>query len=80
MSPHVTTFFDEPTNTATYVVRDMQSRAYAILDSVLDIDFAAGRIKTGSTDRVIDHVRTEGLEVAWILETHIHADHFSAAP
>lgn len=80
MTPDVTAFFDEPTNTVTYVVRDPDSRAAAIIDSVLDIDYAAGRIATASADRVIAHVEAEGLEIAWILETHAHADHLSAAP
>ena len=79
-SPTVTAFFDEPTNTAMYVVRDPQSRACAIIDSVLDFDYAAGRVSTEAADRLIEHVRAEELEVAWVLETHVHADHLSAAP
>ena len=80
MSPEVTAFFDEPTNTATYIVRDLQSSACAIVDSVLDFDYAAGRISTIAADKLIEFVRNEGLDVAWILETHVHADHLSAAP
>jgi glyoxylase-like metal-dependent hydrolase (beta-lactamase superfamily II) len=80
MSPHVKAFFDEATNTVSYVVSDPEGRAAAIIDSVLDLDYASGRTDTASADAIIDHVRREGLEVAWILETHVHADHLSAAP
>ena len=73
-------FFDEDTNTITYVVRDPNSRQCAIIDSVLDFDYASGRTDTRSADAVIDWVKAEKLEVAWILETHVHADHLSAAP
>ena len=78
--PHVTGFFDEATNTITYVVRDPGSKACAIVDSVLDFDYASGRTDTHSADAVVAHVKAEGLEVVWILETHVHADHLSAAP
>ncbi|UDL05380.1 MBL fold metallo-hydrolase [Marinobacter sp. CA1] len=78
--PEVTHFFDEPTNTFSYVVRDPDSRACAIIDSVLDFDYAAGRTDVRSADAIIEFVRSQQLEVAWILETHVHADHLSAAP
>ncbi|SEL06700.1 MBL fold metallo-hydrolase [Halomonas daqiaonensis] len=78
--PVVTHFFDEPTNTFSYVVQDPSSRACAILDSVLDFDYAAGRTDVRSADTIIDFVRDNGLEVEWVLETHVHADHLSAAP
>ena len=78
--PEVTAFFDEATNTISYVVRDPASQACAIVDSVMDIDYAAGRISFEHADRIIDHVRMHGLEVAWLIETHVHADHLSAAP
>ncbi|MEQ6890338.1 MBL fold metallo-hydrolase [Halomonas sp. CS7] len=78
--PGVTPFFDEPTNTFSYVVRDPDSRACAILDSVLDFDYAAGRTDVRSADAIIAFVREHGLEVEWVLETHVHADHLSAAP
>jgi glyoxylase-like metal-dependent hydrolase (beta-lactamase superfamily II) len=80
MTPDVTAFFDEATNTVSYVVKDPGSNACAIIDSVLDFDYAAGRTDTKSADEIIAHVRERGLEVQWLLETHVHADHLSAAP
>jgi glyoxylase-like metal-dependent hydrolase (beta-lactamase superfamily II) len=80
MTPHVTAFFDEATFTITYVVREPEGRAAAIIDSVLDFDYASGRTDTRSADAIIDFVTREGLEVQWHLETHVHADHLSAAP
>ncbi|OBX18560.1 MBL fold metallo-hydrolase [Erythrobacter sp. QSSC1-22B] len=79
-APHVETFFDEPTFTATYVVHDPETRRAAIIDSVLDFDHASGRTSYESADAVIAYVEREGLSVAWLLETHAHADHLSAAP
>lgn len=78
--PQVRTFFDPATFTATHVVADPATRQAAIVDSVLDFDPASGRTSTASADAVIAHVRAEGLEVVWLLETHAHADHLSAAP
>ncbi|HSH48954.1 MAG TPA: MBL fold metallo-hydrolase [Halomonas sp.] len=78
--PAVTPFFDEPTNTFSYAVRDPDSQSCAIIDSVLDFDYAAGRTDVRSADAIIDFIRREGLNVEWILETHVHADHLSAAP
>ncbi|WP_347313620.1 MBL fold metallo-hydrolase [Defluviimonas sp. SAOS-178_SWC] len=80
MKPDVTAFFDEATNTVTFVVKDPGSTACAIVDSVLDFDYASGRTDTESADKVIEYVRKEGLSVEWVLETHVHADHLSAAP
>jgi len=79
-SPLITHFFDEPTNTFSYVVQDPDSKACAILDSVLDFDYAAGRTDVRSAEEIIAHVREHDLDVEWILETHVHADHLSAAP
>ena len=78
--PDVKAFFDEATFTVSFVVKDPASNACAVVDSVLDFDYASGRTDTHSADAVIEHIRTEGLEVRWILETHVHADHLSAAP
>ncbi|CEP36967.1 MULTISPECIES: MBL fold metallo-hydrolase [unclassified Halomonas] len=78
--PIVTHFFDEPTNTFSYVVQDPDSRACAIIDSVLDFDYAAGHTDVRSADNIIAFIREHDLDVVWILETHVHADHLSAAP
>ena len=78
--PEVTAFFDEQTNTVSYVVKDPGSKACAVVDSVMDIDYAAGRIAYDSADRIIAFVREQGLEVEWLIETHVHADHLSGAP
>ncbi|MGM0766648.1 MAG: MBL fold metallo-hydrolase [Pseudomonadota bacterium] len=78
--PLVTHFFDEPTNTFSYIVQDPDSSACAIIDSVLDFDYAAGRTDVRSADEIIEYVRNNNLTVEWILETHVHADHLSAAP
>ncbi|MBU3259447.1 MBL fold metallo-hydrolase [Roseovarius sp. PS-C2] len=80
MSPEVTAFFDDATNTVSYVVRDPAGSACAVVDSVLDFDYASGRTDTGSADEIIAYVKAEGLEVQWLLESHVHADHLSAAP
>lgn len=80
MKPVVTAFFDEATFTVSYVVKDPQSSSCAIIDSVLDYDPKSGRTDTRSADQVIAHVRENGLKVDWLLETHAHADHLSAAP
>ncbi len=79
-APVVRSFFDEPTFTASYVVHDPVTRAAAIIDSVLDFDPASGRTKNSSAQAIIDYVQAEGLKVEWLLETHAHADHLSAAP
>lgn len=80
VSPQVHALFDEATWTVTYVVHSGQGSACAIIDSVLDYDPKAGRTKTECADRVIDYVKNHQLSVSWILETHAHADHLSAAP
>lgn len=78
--PMVKTFFDGPTFTATHLVWDPATRRAAIIDSVLDFDQASGRTQTDSAQAVVAFVKSEGLSVDWILETHAHADHLSAAP
>lgn len=78
--PVVKHFFDEPTNTFSYVVKDPESNACAIVDSVLDFDYAAGRTDVCSANEIIRYIEAGGLTVEWILETHVHADHLSAAP
>ncbi len=80
MKPGVTGFFDDGTNTISYVVHDPTSQAAIIIDSVLDFDAAAGRTSTTSADALIKFVRDHDLNVEWVLETHVHADHLSAAP
>ena len=79
-APQVTAFFDEPTFTVTYVVSDPLTRQAAVIDSVWDFDHASGRTSFASADAIIAYVKAERLTVAWILETHTHADHLSAAP
>ena len=79
-APDVQAFFDAATNTVTYLVRDPQGRAAAVIDSVLDFDYAAGRTDTRSADLVIASILAQDLDLQWILETHVHADHLSAAP
>ena len=80
MKPQIHAFFDEPTNTVSYVVADDSTGACAIVDSVLDYDAASGRTTTASADEIIEFVREKNFQVQWILETHVHADHLSAAP
>jgi glyoxylase-like metal-dependent hydrolase (beta-lactamase superfamily II) len=78
--PRVAGFFDQQTNTISYVVQDPDSKSCAVIDSVMDIDYAAGRISYASADTLIDHIRKNELVVEWLIETHAHADHLSAAP
>ena len=78
--PEVKGFFDPQTNTISYVVKDPNSKACAVVDSVMDIDYAAGRITFEHADEIIDYVKQNDLQVEWLIETHVHADHLSAAP
>jgi glyoxylase-like metal-dependent hydrolase (beta-lactamase superfamily II) len=80
IKPHVQAFFDPATNTISYVVRDPASKSCAVIDSVMDIDYAAGRITYDHADAIIAYIREQGLTLEWIIETHVHADHLSAAP
>ncbi len=80
IKPQVAAFFDKDTNTISYVVRDPDSKACAVVDSVMDIDYAAGRISYRSADLLIDYIRANELTVEWLIETHVHADHLSGAP
>ncbi len=76
----ITAFFDAATNTVSYVVRDPASTACAVVDSVMDIDYAAGRIAYQSADEIIDFIQKNCLTLEWLIETHVHADHLSGAP
>lgn len=78
--PNVNAFFDEATFTITYVVADPTTGRAAVVDPVLDFDPASGRTSTTSADKMIEFVKGENLEIDWILETHVHADHLSGAP
>ena len=80
VKPEVKGFFDPATNTISYVVRDPASKACAIVDSVMDIDYAAGRISYAHADAIVAYVTAHDLDVEWLIETHVHADHLSAAP
>ena len=80
LKPEVTGFFDPDTNTISYVVKDPDSASCAVVDSVMDIDYAAGRIAYKHADRLIEFITSNGLKLEWIIETHVHADHLSAAP
>jgi glyoxylase-like metal-dependent hydrolase (beta-lactamase superfamily II) len=78
--PIVKAFFDEPTFTVSYVVHDPETKRAAVIDSVLDYDPASGRTSTASAEQIVAYVAEKGLAVDWLLETHAHADHLSAAP
>ncbi|KKB75870.1 beta-lactamase [Devosia soli] len=78
--PEVVAFFDEPTNTISYIVKDPNSNACAVIDSVMDFDYASGHIAYEGADRIIAHIRNNGWTLEWLIETHVHADHLSAAP
>ena len=80
IKPEVTAFFEARTNTFSYVVKDPTSNACAVIDSVLDFDYPSGGVSYTSADQIIQHVQDHGLEVVYLIETHVHADHLSAAP
>ncbi len=80
VEPEVQAFFDKATNTISYIVKDPTSNACAMIDTVMDIDYAAGRITYDHADAMIARVQEMGCKLEWIIETHVHADHLSAAP
>ena len=80
VTPEVQAFFDEATNTISYIVKDPTSNSCALIDTVMDIDYDAGRITFDHADELIRQIETQGLKLEWIIETHVHADHLSAAP
>jgi glyoxylase-like metal-dependent hydrolase (beta-lactamase superfamily II) len=78
--PAIRAFFDEPTNTVSYLVWDARTKAAAVIDPVLDYDHRSGKASVKSADAIIEAAKAEGLRVEWVLETHAHADHLSGAP
>lgn len=80
LRPEVKAFFDEATNTISYVIKDPESKSCAIIDSVMDIDYSAGRITYDHADAIIEYITSNDLNLEWIIESHVHADHLSAAP
>ena len=80
MKPVITAFFDVSTNTISYAVCDPITKSCAVIDSVMDIDYASGRITNDNADRIVDYITKNELTLEWIIETHVHADHLSAAP
>lgn len=78
--PEVNAFFDNDTNTISYIVKDPSSNHCAIVDSVLDFDYASGRITYNHANNLIEYIKKHSLILDWIIETHVHADHLSAAP
>jgi glyoxylase-like metal-dependent hydrolase (beta-lactamase superfamily II) len=80
VKPEVKAFFDPATNTISYVVKDPSSKTCIVVDSVMDIDYAAGRITYDHADEIIAYIQDNDLKLEWLIETHVHADHLSAAP
>ena len=80
VKPEVFSYFDETTNAACYILKDPSSNSCAVIDSILDFDLAAGRVTTKHADMLIRDIQAKGLDLEWIIETHVHADHLSAAP
>ncbi len=78
--PEVVAFFDDDSNTISYIVRDPASRSCAVVDAVMEINYAAGRLSFEGADKIIGKIEAEGWSLEWLIETHIHADHLSAAP
>ena len=80
IKPDVFPFFDKQTATFSYIVKDPKSSACAVIDSVLNLDYNSGRTSNASADEIISHIQKHQLELVWLIETHVHADHLSAAP
>ena len=80
MKPEIEAFFDEPTNTVSYLVWDAATRKAAVIDPVLDYDHRSGEVDNRSADEILARAKALGLDVEWVLETHVHADHLSGAP
>ncbi|MGX1099597.1 MBL fold metallo-hydrolase [Amorphus sp. MBR-141] len=80
VKPEVTAFFDPATNTISYVVKDPESSACAVIDAVMDFDYASGRTAFEHADAMIRFIEENGLSLEWLIETHVHADHLSGAP
>ena len=78
--PDVKAFFDQQSNTISYVVKDPQSEFCAVIDAVMQFDYAAGRLSYDSADKMINYINSNQLTLEWIIETHVHADHLSGAP
>ena len=78
--PDVKAFFDQQSNTISYVVKDPQSAFCAVIDAVMQFDYAAGRLSYDSADEMINYISSNQLTLEWIIETHVHADHLSGAP
>lgn len=79
-TPDVTAFFDHDSNTFSYIVSDPNTSSCAVIDSVLDFDYASGTISNESADEIVQYITTNNLSLEWIIDTHVHADHLSAAP
>jgi len=80
LKPFVKAFYEKSSGTISYVVQDPSSKNCAVIDSVLNFDFSSGRTSTESADEIIRYIEQKKLELEWIIETHVHADHLSAAP
>ena len=78
-APLITAFFDEPTNSVSYLVADPETKAAAVIDAVLDFEAASGKVSTQSAEEILAAAREQGLRIGWLLETHAHADHLSAS-
>ncbi|MDJ0614325.1 MAG: MBL fold metallo-hydrolase [Rhizobiaceae bacterium] len=78
--PDVTAFFDDDSNTISYVVKDQNTNSCAVIDPVMEFDYAAGRITQDGADKIISFIRENNLNLEWLIETHVHADHLSGAP